>query len=41
MAGVVVAFAQTPVGQLINDLATIAICGNADDFANEVIYLPL
>lgn len=41
MAGVI-AFAETlPIGQAIEELATVIECSEQDEWVNQVVYLPL
>jgi len=41
MPGLLVLTAGLPIGQAIHELVLIAACGQPDDFANPVRYLPL
>lgn len=41
MPGVVVAFDHLAIGQVIQDLATIALAGDPSELANQVLFLPL
>jgi hypothetical protein len=41
MAGLIIAFGYLPVGRLVEDLATISVCGIPPDLENRIMVLPL
>lgn len=41
MPGVIEVIANAPIGQIIADLELLIVCSEPDEYANQVIYVPL
>lgn len=41
MPGVIEVIATAPIGRIIDDLGLLILCSEPDEYANQVIYVPL